>query len=289
MKRSLKVLVAALAVLALLTACGTDPTTEPSTSPATNPATDPTDGENTVKPEQKVTIYIPDTMITVSPDGTEQITVQYVFEEGWQEKESFAVSVKIDDPQGILGGEANVMDLLRFTYGERSMVQETAGMSKIETVYDENGNSILQTTTYLMESTPYEKLEMTTTYDEFGRIVTQTNTVYTRGGTEQESVSETITFVYTQTDTGSEGQYVVGGTVHAKMIYDAHYRLTCKSTLLNGEEVTRMERAYDEAGNLIRVINYTNGQKVSENLYTYQAVEVSPAFAERMPQFNQAK
>lgn len=275
MKKLLCVLLAVTVLLALA-ACGEDP--------ATNPAT----GENPTKPAEKVTIYINDTMTILSPDGTQQVTARYIYEEGWQEKESFSVMFEFDDPEGLLGGQVNMADLLKITYSEKFMVQETAGTSRLETVYDENGRAILTTTTYLMESAAFEKVEVATTYDEFGRITAQESKMYSRTDTEPESTTETITFVYTETDTGSECRNTEH-SITTVQVYDKSYRLVCKSTIINGEEISRTEQEFDDAGNLIKTVNYSQGKKVSETAYTYTAVEVSAEFVQRMPQFKKVK
>ena len=265
------ILLLALAAMLLLTACGQTPTT------------DPVADEN---PTEKVTIYIPATTTAVKPDGTEQITMRYVLEEGWQDKERFSLNVQVEDPSGLLDEEANMVNLMTITYSEKRTVQGMGGNYSTETVFDENGRAISQTMTYLIETAPYEKKETFMTYDAFGRLLTQETKTYTRGETEPQVTVTTVN--YTETDIGSEGRSEDGDITYVR-VYDKNYRLVCQSTLVNGEELTRTEQEFDVAGNMVRMVSYSYGQKMVETAYTFTAVEVSAEFAARMPQFNREK
>lgn len=235
---------------------------------------------------EMVSIYIPVSIATLSPDGTAQIMMNYVFEEGWQEKESFSVSFRFVDPQGILGEADAMIDQIKMTYAEAYAMQETAGTYRTETVYDENGRAISQTMTYFIETAPNEKTETAMTYDELGRLLTQETKNYVRGKAEPEVTTET--FVYTETDTGSEG-VATSGAITSVRVYDKNGHVICQYTLRNGEETKRTESEYDDAGNLLKSASYFQGQKMTEYLYTYTAVEVSAECAARIPQFKRVK
>jgi YD repeat-containing protein len=273
MKKLLSILMV-IAVLLSIAACGADPTTD-----VTVPST---------KPADMVTIYIPNTSesITYLPDGEQKIVMHYTFEEGWQNKESFTASVEIEDPNGMLGEQVDVLSMMKISYGEKYYMQETSYINRTETFYDENGRAIKQVTTYLLESAMWEKQEINTTYDAFGRPATRETKQYRRG--EDEPTVTTVTYTYTETATGSEGRYKENGIEYVS-VYDQNYRLLSTSTFINGVGSQRVEYKYDEAGNLIESIQYLDGEKLAGFIYTHTAVEVSAEFAERMPQFNKAQ
>ena len=271
-----RIVLIALATVFLLAACTQTPATEPT----------PTTSENPTNSVEEVTIYIPESVTAIAPDGTVQMILHYVFEEGWQEKEQFSVTVQIEDPSNLLEDSVDTGTLMSFIYSEKHMVQETMGTNRTETVLDENGRAISQTMTYLMETAPHEKMETLMTYDAFGRLLTQETKNYTRGEAEPQVTVTTVS--YTETDTGSEGRSENGGIIYVR-VYDKDYRLICSITLINGEETSRTEQEYDGAGNLIKAVSYFQGEVMSEMHYTYTAVEVSAEFVERMPQFNRAE
>ena len=270
--------VVAIMMLLALAACGENPVDTSNT--ATNGTSEPTTTNNPTKPDEKVTIYIPDEVIAADPTGM-QLTLQYVFEDGWQDKESFSATCGICDENGLSAVISTV------TYSERLTVMEIAGTNRTETVLDENGRAIAQTMTYLREDVELEKTETVSTYDEFGRILAQETTRYYSN--ELGSVETMVDcYTYTETDTGSEGRMQDGGIVYVR-IYDKNYRCVRSITILNGEEAVRTDSEYDEVGNLIKSISYSYGEKTQEIYYTWKAVEVSAEFAERMPQFKVKK
>ena len=227
--------------------------------------------------QNMVTIYIPDTDIQIDTDSTQR-TVTYLFEEGWQEKESFRMTYSGDIE--ILGVGKDVPTQI---FNGKTVITEVAGVYRSEATYDDNGRKISRITPFLTENATMATMEFAYTYDAHGRMLTQV-TKYSYPDTA-ETVTETQTYTYEDTETGSKGTFAEGDTTYV-LEYDKNYRLVAEVTITDGREVSRTECEYDEHGNPVKAVTYERGQKVSEAEYTYKAVEVSEETANRLPHFN---
>lgn len=229
--------------------------------------------------QSKVTIYIPETMTISDPTGAVMVTINLVFEEGWETKESFQVTYSGDTE--ILG--ENVPTI---TYNGKTVITDMAGVSRSEAICDDNGRQISQTIYYLSENATMEKMETSVTYDAHGRRLTQVIKSYYSGNAEP--VIQTQTYTYEDTETGSKGTWNDGDITYV-IEYDKDYRFVAQATVMNGQEMSRSETEYDANGNQISTVSYYSGQKNMETKYTYKAVEVSAETAARLPQFKQGK
>lgn len=266
-----------LALLLSLAACRktpAQPTTEPTTPVVTTeatteattvPTTEATVPETTA-PEM-VTIYIPKEITIYGPDGTAYATGTYMFEDGWDTKESFTVTCATD-----VAGEGKLD--MTVTYGEKSMITEQTGVSKTEAFYDDQGRVIRLVIT--LAAAGGASSETNTTYDARGRI--QSVEIKTNG------VAQTYTYTYTDTDTGSKGVAAVNGITY-EVVYNKNDQEVSNITIANGQEVSRIENVYDANGNVISSSQYSQGQLVLETKTAYTAVEVTEEAAARLTQF----
>ena len=227
--------------------------------------------------ESKVTIYIPESM-TITPATGEATTVKYVFEEGWESKESIVISLEI---VGLPSAE-NV-PFTKMTYSNRTAVVEQSGTLRATTTYNEKGQAVSSTNEIFRDGAVYLRTETAITFDARGRKLSEESK--NQYGDQEQPVVTTITYSYTDTATGSEGR-AESGTV---LIYDQNNRLICTTNTLRGEEVSRVENTYDEAGNLICSKTYSMGELISTQETTYRTVEVSKATADRLPNFKRGK
>jgi len=235
------------------------------------PTTEPTE-----KKEEKVTIYVPEKM-TVTADG-EAITVEMIPEDGWLDKDSFTLQVRSEDPKDSLGYNA--------TYGEKIMILDYGeGAQEIEIRYDDAGQMTSQTVIF-PENASIIKNETIMTYDSCGRTLRQETRIYYPN--QDEPVTQTVEFTYTETETGSKG-VASNGMVEQEMIYDANGRLICTATRTNGTEVTRTENTYDENGNQILSVTYVAGVETNKTETVYKAYEVTPEKAQKLSYFKQGK
>lgn len=229
--------------------------------------------------QNKVTIYIPDTDTVSQIDtGWVQRSVSYIFEEGWQEKESFRVTYSGDTEILGVGNDAPT-DI----FCGKKVITEIAGVRRSEATYDDNGRQIFRITPFISENANMATMEFAYTYDVQGRKLTQV-TKYCYPD-QAEPVTETRTYVYEDTETGSKGTCSDGGTTYV-IEYDKNYRPVATATITDGQEISRTECEYDEHGNPVKSVSYEQGQKISESKYTYKAVEVSEETADRLPYFN---
>ena len=226
--------------------------------------------------QNMVTIYIPDTDIQIDTDSTQR-TVTYLFEEGWQEKESFRVTYIGDTEIFGVGNDAPTM-----IYNGKTVITEIAGVYRSEATYDDNGRQISRITPFLTENATMATMEFAYTYDVQGRRLTQITKYYYPD--KDEPVFETQTYTYEETETGSKGTFTEGDTTYV-LEYDKNYYLVAKATIAEGHEVSRTECEYDEHGNWIRSVSYAYGKKTFEQQYSYKAVEVTEETANRLPYF----
>ena len=170
---------------------------------------------------------------------------------------------------------------MTFAYGDKSMVSEQTGISKNEVYYDDLGRVIRQVVTPSATS-GVTKTETNTTYDAQGRLLTVETKTYNAG--QDTPLVQTVTYTYTNTDTGSKGTAANSGITY-EVEYDKNNRLLKNITTANGQEVSRIENTYDENGNVISSVQYAQGQILMETKTAYTAVEVSEEAAARLPQF----
>lgn len=220
-----------------------------------------------------VTIYIPDTVTAYSRDGNESYSFTYVYEEGWQDKESFCVT---------MSGDTDKLGSMTITYSEKKTTNEISDGAVTEQFFDDQGRETLMINNYADGG----RREVTYTYDADGRLISEETKMYETA--DAEPVIDTKTYVYTATETGStcttENEPVTYITE-----YDKEGRRVSQVMYINGQERTRTEATYDDAGNMLGQVSYFDGQKNMEVKYTYKAVQVSEATAARFPQFKKAK
>ena len=235
--------------------------------------------------QNKVTIYIPYTdyipdteAVSQTDTASAQHSVTYIFEEGWQEKESFRVTFSGNTE--ILGVGKDVPAMI---FNGKTVITEIAGVYRSEATYDDKGHQISRVTPFLTEKATVARMEFAFTYDAHGRKLTQV-TKYCYPD-QAEPVIQTQTYTYTDTETGSKGTFTEGNTTYV-LEYDKNYNLVAKITVTDGREVSRTESEYDEHGNQISSVSYIDGQKDSQTRFAYQAVEVSEETADRLPYFN---
>lgn len=226
--------------------------------------------------ESKVTVYIPETDTVYQADTVSSVT--YIFEEGWQEKESFRVTYSGNTEILGVGNDAPTMIV-----NGKTIITEIAGVKRSEATYDDHGRQIFRITPFLSENATMATMEFSFTYDAHGRTLTKVTKYYYPD--KAEPVTQTQTYTYTDTETGSKGTFCEGETTYV-LEYDKSYRPVAQSTIVDGQELSRKEAEYDENGNPVKVITYAEGQKESETRCTYKAVEVSAETAARMPYFN---
>lgn len=226
----------------------------------------------------KVTIFIPDTDTVFQTDTVlTHKTLTYSYEEGWQDKESFRVTCSGDVEILGVGNDAPTM-----IFNGKTVITEIAGVYRSETTYDDNGRQIFRITPFLTENATIAKMEVTFTYDTRGRKLTQITKYYYPD--EAEPVTQTQTYTYVDTETGSKGTWSEGNTTYI-IEYDKNYCPVALATVTDGQEVSRTEAEYDEYGNQVKSVTYAQGQKVTETKFTYKEVEVSEETAARMPYF----
>ncbi len=229
------------------------------------------------KAEETVTIYIPES-ITVTPGdevGLPAGKYVYVFEEGWQTKESFSATLEEVLPGVDTGINAKLV------YSNCTVVMEQPGAVMMTIIYNEKGLLVSQTSEVTSGITLL-RMETTCTYDARGRKLSEeTKTSYE----DQDKPAVTRTsYTYTETDTGSEGRSEAG-YMTTVLTYDKNDRLICTVSTVSGAEVARIENTYDEVGNLILTQTFAEGKLVTKNERTYREVKVSRETADRLPNF----
>jgi len=221
-----------------------------------------------------VTIYIPDTVTVYQGDGTVFAAITYIFEEGWQDKESFNVT---------MGGDVDKMGGSGATvFSDKKTVQEVSNGAVAETYYDAQGNTTKMVNLYADGG----RREVTYTYDAKGRKVKEEEKMYETADAEPEVTTQT--YVYTETETGSTCTMETGYATYV-IKYDKNNRQVSQSMLVNGQEQSRTEVTYDAVGNMLGQANYYGEQKNMEMKYTWKAVQVSEEMAARLPQMKRAK
>ena len=222
-----------------------------------------------------VTIYILETEQIYMADGSLYKTATCHYEEGWQEKDSFTVTVT---------GNADVSgDLNTIVYSERKIVMEDSAGVIGETNYDEKGQTVM-TVIYFADG---GRQEVIYTRDSKGRVVTEVAKNYQ--SETAEPVTMTVNYTYTETETGSTATYSVGLTTYVEEYDKNGQKIAVVLRQMNGYELSRMEMTYDDNGNMVRRVDYSDGKKSMETRCTYKAVEVSAKTAARLPQLKQGK
>lgn len=219
--------------------------------------------------ESKVTIYIPDT-VTVYQGDTVYATITYVFEEGWQDKESFTVTMSGDTDK--LGGSGTTV------YSKNKTVMEVGNGATMEVYYNDKGQQAKMVNFYADGGSR----EVTYTFDDQGRIASQEEKMYETA--DAEAVTTTTNYTYVDTETGYTATQEINGYTTVST-YDKNGRQISQVMSMNGQEINRTEATYDAAGNLLSQIAYYNGEKQMEMKYTWKTVEVSAETAARLPQF----
>ena len=223
----------------------------------------------------EVTIYIPDTLTIYNSDASvAAIDVQYVFEEGWKEKEVFTVTLEDPDRSEILENSDGTV----FNYTNRCVTQP-GKIVDITTNYDEKGCIIYRVTEYHQDAT-MSKLEEIFTYDAYGRRQTYETKSY-RNGSDTPTV-QLRTYTYQDTEQGSQAQCTANGITET-LIYNQQYQLICIRSVVDGQETDTIsiEYTYDRHGNLVESVSESGLRSVT----TYKAVKVGRETADRLPQF----
>lgn len=222
---------------------------------------------------EKVTIYIPDTVELYKADGTKEATITYVLEDGWKNKESFTVTMSGDTVA--LGGNSTVV------YGNKKATQVVSNGSVTEIFYNQDGKEIKLVNNYAFGG----RREVIYTYDDKGRVSRQVEKMYETD--DSEPVTTTTDFTYTETETGYTSTEEMNGYTVVST-YDKTGCQLSQTMTKDGKEVSRMEATYDDAGNMLSQISYANGQIQMEMKYTWKTAEVSSETAARLPQFKRA-
>lgn len=224
----------------------------------------------------EVTIFVLDTVEIYDTNGNLLISGKAIWEDGWENKESFTLHYDF-------GNEEMNQQMGEMVYGDKGVTQTVHGQMTSTSYYDENGCVTLMVQIYEPGASQWDRFEFARTYDVQGRRLSETQRYWLPGDTEM-SGEETAQYVITDTATGSEAVFTNGSAQEVR-IYDENYRQVIFMIRMNGEEVTRTETTYDEYGNVIREVSYSEGQKISETRYTYKEVEVSAEAAQRMTYF----
>ena len=221
-----------------------------------------------------VTIYVPDKLTVYMADGSVYANITYNYEEGWQNKESFSVTMGGDVEK--LGGNSTLV------YSDKKTVQDVSNGAVMENYFDAQGNTTKMVNLYADGG----RREVTYTYDDMGRTVSEEIKTYETANAEPEVTTQT--YVYVETETGSK---CTTETAYATSVaeYDKDGKLVAQSTYINGTEQSRTEIAYDAVGNVVSQASYSAGQKNMEMKYIWKAVQVSEEMAARLPQMKQAK
>lgn len=219
--------------------------------------------------DSKVTIYIPDT-VTIYQGDTVYASVTYVFEEDWQNKESFTATMT--------GNAELVGNAGKMVFTDKKLVQMDETGAGLEMRYNELGQEIVMIN-FHSDGGRYETYY---TFDSKGRVATEETKYYSSA--DAQPVITNKHYTYTDTAEGSvctqeEDGYTVVITC------DKNGRQISNVTSINGQEMSRAETTYDAFGNTSCVVNYYNGQKQTEIKYTWKAVEVSEETANRLPQY----
>ena len=222
---------------------------------------------------EKVTIYIPDT-ITIYQGDTLFAAVTYVFEEGWQDKATFAVTMSGDTDK--LGGTGAMV------YSDKKLTQEVSNGATMETYYNDKGQQTKMVNLYADGG----HREVIYTYDSMGRLVSEEEKMYETA--DSEAVVTTTDYTYTDTADGYTSTQEING-YNVVSTYNKDGLQISQVTYRNGEEMNRTEATYDAAGNMVSNVTYYNGQKQMEMKYTWKAVEVSSDVVARLPQFKRGK
>ena len=223
--------------------------------------------------DSKVTVYIPDT-VTVYQGDTVYASVTYNFEEGWQNKESFSVTMGGDTDK--LGGGGSVV------YSDKKLTQEVGNGATMEVYYNEKGQEIKMVNLYADGG----HREVIYTYDSKDRLISEEERMYETA--DSQAVVSTTEYTYADTADGYTATQEMDG-YKVVATYNKDGLQISQVSYRNDKEMSRTEATYDEAGNMASQINYYNGQKQTEMRYTWKAVEVSKELAARVPQFKTAK
>ena len=223
-----------------------------------------------------VTIYIPETLTVYGGvDGKVASDVYYIFEDGWENKKTFEVT---------LGGavEAVGTNTTSFTYSDSCLITLIEDATRTETRFDEKGRTVSTVTEYMLDAGSLTKSESIYTYDEHGRVLTQQTATYYSNREEPETAS--YTYTYRETEQGSEGTATVGNITETRF-YDKNYRMVELRQEIGDSTVARMTYQYDAHGNQTGGESYVNGERMTKTVTTFKAVEVSRETADRLPQF----
>ena len=216
------------------------------------------------------TLYIPETVTIYDETGAQAYAVTYVFEEGWQDKERFTVSVT---------GDAEEFGMGPMEYSTRHVLHQLANGATIEIFYNAQGREEKVINSYASG----EHVEGTLTYDALGRVLKEVKTTRNTK-TDAEPWVTTTQYQYVETETGSTCTTMMDH-YSVVTVCDKNGRTVSQTTVYDGEEVYRTEKIYDANGKMVSQVTYYRGKKQTEMRYTYKAVEVYWYVAERLPQF----
>jgi len=209
------------------------------------------------------TLSIPITYQVLDANGNVTSTVTYIFEEGWQDKETFTITYS-DVNRGTV------------TVSDKCMIHRNANGPTTERYYDTQGRVIREKIYY----PDWEDSEVETlyTYDEYGRLLTTEK--------KSEGTSTVNTYAYTDTDTGSKGMYEEDGVIN-ELHYDHSYRQTTQVRRVVGSEfeiAILTETVYHEDGSISH-FQYSQGKLFRELRHYYTQETVSAETAARLPWF----
>lgn len=226
--------------------------------------------------EEKVTIYIPETMTSISKTDQVSDVYNYIFEEGWEEKESFTV-VTQSTMGNFLGQDTDLM----VEYSDKCVVTDY-GLQTITELLDENGRVISSVTKYLEEDFGLDRQEISYTYDTLGRMLSTESLTYYTG--RDEPITQSYIFTYRDTEQGSEGTALAGNTEETR-VYNKKGQLIEVRSIRDEAHSSRVVYVYDKHGNRIRSESYVGDKRMTKTVTTYKAVEVSKEVADLLLQF----
>lgn len=220
--------------------------------------------------EEKVTIYVPDTITEYA--GEETAVTYLLYEKDWQKKDSFTVSYSAD-------GKTPTQNGGTVTYEEKHTTTHNND-TRLDEYMDEKGHVVSRAVLYELSS---QLIQSVLTYDEHGRILTQLTSTSFVGG--KDTYLPQVTFTYEETEQGSKGVAEQNG-YEETYCYDKEYRLVGYTVTIMGIESSRTEYAYDEHGNMTETAVYLEGTLSTKSVIAYKAVQISKERADRLLQFN---
>lgn len=222
--------------------------------------------------EEKVSIYIPDTVTEYIGESKTPTSVSYLlYPNGWETAENFVVSYSAD-------GKIPTANGTTITHTANHSMKVSAE-SSVDEYFDEKGQVVSRN---ILHGQTLQLYLNVFTYDEHGRILSRITSTSVAGGAE--TYLPQVTFQYQPTEQGSKGVGEQKGYTET-YCYDKQYRMVSYTEAIFDVEARRTEYVYDANGNLTEELVYVDGKLESKSVTTYKVVEVDQATADRLLQF----